>query len=96
MEIVTAPQCPPDDRPALVEWAFSIEGGEKWASRLRADSAFADLTPEMRRSTAKLVGEQVYATLCRALNVDAPRDISGASVAASVKAHRERYPDDPK
>jgi len=50
----------------------------------------------MRRNAAKLVGEQFYATLCRALDVDTPRDISGASVAASVKVHRERYPDDPK
>jgi len=96
METVTEPQCPPDGKPALIEWRFSVEGQEPWASCLRTESGYSDLDYQMRRNAAKLVGEQFYATLCRALDVDTPRDISGASVAASVKVHRERYPDDPK
>lgn len=96
METGTEPQCLPDDKPPLVEWTFSLEGRKPLDGRLRITEDYASLPPEVRRQIAKLLGEQFYATLCREMDVDDPRDISGTSAAASIKAHRERYPDDPK
>jgi hypothetical protein len=96
METDTAPQCQPGDKPPLVGWSFAIEGREPLAARLPLVESYSNLTPEMRRQIAKLVGEQFYATLCREMAVDDPRDISGVSAATSIRAHRERYPDDPK
>jgi hypothetical protein len=95
METDTEPQCPPDDRPSLVEWNFSIEGGEPWRGRLKAgDGCGASLAE--RANIARAAGHQIYATICRAMGVDEPIGIPGVVVGETIKLHRERYPDDPK